>query len=238
MVQFEGGRNRWCEAVSKGRSIVFLDTTHGTNKFGYHLGFWLIITATGVTSPIAYSLQRLQKTEYFADLYAKFESIFGVQPEVICTDRDAAMCSALAVWPSCKQMVCVWHLSQNFEGQLNKLRVSGRRKIMKFFWSIVKEHDWSFRSKLEESLVKLRDMALKNSRCSQSAAAKKIRDGFQTWMDVLWSTRCKWATCYTARHFCGGTMTTGTFSLSLYLTSQFMLTSQSFNTNNTNQFNQ
>ena len=99
LVELEGGRNRWCETVSKGRSIVFLDTTHGTNKFGYHLGFWSVIAATGVTFPVAYSLQRLQKTEFFADLYHKFESIFGVQPEVICTDRDARPLAGFPLHP-------------------------------------------------------------------------------------------------------------------------------------------
>lgn len=207
-VELKRGRNLWASAIENGRGLVLLDTTHGTNIFGFYLAFWAVIDVHGVTVPIAYSLQKRQDRASFAYLYKMFTCVFVKPPTSLMTDRDRAMQAALSVWPSVPHFWCTWHLQNNFKSALKTIFPPGTKSgkhestALGEFWSICKEHDFSFRH-----LAKQRWDAMVSSVVSKSSVNATGKSRFRAWCDVVYKQKHKFLTCYTARSFTGGTFT-------------------------------
>ncbi|CAN0030352.1 unnamed protein product, partial [Hapterophycus canaliculatus] len=120
-------RERRASAVKFG-SVVIFDTTFNTNDLSMHLvqcgspfttGFALALIVTvdseNKTRIVGQALLRNESTDSFAFVLQHFKKLrHGLSPDVVFTDANKAMTSAIAdVYPDALHRYCIWHTLQN-----------------------------------------------------------------------------------------------------------------------------
>lgn len=96
-------------------SVVFIDATYKTNRYGLRMLHFAGFTATNKSYSIATMFMLREDESWFTVALETFSEIMG--PHVIrlvVTDRDTGLVNALhALWPSVRRVTCYWHLKEN-----------------------------------------------------------------------------------------------------------------------------
>ena len=94
-------------------NVVFvMDCTYKTNRFGMPLLNIVGITATNSTFNAGFAFICNEIEAMYVWALQSFE--FVTKPSIIVTDRELALMSAIAiVFPSTKNLLCIWHVNKN-----------------------------------------------------------------------------------------------------------------------------
>ena len=154
-------------------TVLFIDTTFQTNRFGLpmlHIGGF---TATNHSFSSAVVFMVMQTTEWYElaiKAYLDFVQLGSEAIKVVITDRERAIRNALhTVLPSAYQLLCQWHLSENIRGNTDKyFKRIARRKAG--YDIVVQSH--SFRDSWQAHVVQAKTKA------DMWAGLDKIRASF------------------------------------------------------------
>lgn len=217
LVELENGREFWKR--QENRSLLFLDTTHGTTYYGYYLSFFATVLPEGATMPVAYALQRRQDESSFRALYRDFEKLFGTRPKLVWTDRDRAMKAALRSWPSTRHGLCLFHISENFADMLirvipGNMYGSLRSRCQRMFWKVSTEHDSKFCDSIVRELRKI-GTTIVGEVVKHLGSTEKVKEDWEkrkkkltTFLETLESSVTSWASCWVAAVFSAGAQST------------------------------
>ena len=97
-------------------SVFHMDCT---NKFQMPLLNIVGIACTYQTFNAGFAFLNSETEESFTWALGEFSKI--VSPKVVCTDRDLALMNSLVkVFPSCKNLLCIWHINKNIMANCKK----------------------------------------------------------------------------------------------------------------------
>jgi len=137
--------------------VVFMDTSHGTNKYRYYLLLLSGISHYGHTVILAAALLRQQRAEDFSWVFEEIKNYLGdvwYRIQTVVTDGDGAMRNALQdKMPHAFQLRCVWHIQKNIEDKITE--IFGKHydaKEVSEFQSAVSQIIWSVEETESNSL--------------------------------------------------------------------------------------
>jgi hypothetical protein len=98
--------------------VIVMDTTHGTNRYRYHMLLLIGVSHYGHSAILASALLRNQQQEDFVWVFQQIQAFVG--PAVwdgirtVASDGDKALKAAISiVMPRVFHMRCVWHVQRN-----------------------------------------------------------------------------------------------------------------------------
>jgi len=105
-------------------TVFLLDCTYQTNKFHMPLLNIVGITCTYATFNAGFAFLREETEESYTWALKQLAAI--VQPTVLCTDRELALMNSIAaVFPTCRNLLCVWHINKNIATNCKKYFENG-----------------------------------------------------------------------------------------------------------------
>jgi hypothetical protein len=94
-------------------TTFLIDCTYKTNKFGMPLLNIVGITSTNSTFNVAFAFLSSEDEASYTWALKNFAKI--VNPKIICTDRELALMNSIKqVFPSARNMLCIWHINKVF----------------------------------------------------------------------------------------------------------------------------
>ena len=98
-------------------TIVLIDSTYKTNRYGFPLLEMVGMTSTCLTFSIGFAFMTSEKTHDVAWALKKLKSLIVKEenlPQVIVTDKDMALMNVVeSVFPTSKQLLCRFHIAKN-----------------------------------------------------------------------------------------------------------------------------
>ena len=192
-------------------NMLLFDPTHGTNRYGLKLCFFVTVGSSGQTIILAICLI---KHEDLADIewaLRCFHEVFKVAPLVFKTDGASAIASAFEacsgsgdIWEHCLHQLCIWHLSKNFYEHVRPVLCTNQvhwRTAYTRFWQIAKLSDSQFAEADDEepddtvrTTFNLEWIRL--SEFIKQHGTGSTLDQVGVWLDSLYKMRHKWAYCF------------------------------------------
>ena len=164
-------------------NVLLYDTKHGTNKYGFKLGCFTCIDENGRTQVLAGSFLLSEDVPCFSWAFGSFDRVFS-PPDVIFTDSDTAMASAIAkMWPDAIHLLCTFHIWKNFYMNIHPLFVNnyeGWKAVARMFWRLCKNSDLKFRDTFDDDFDNFVKLIKTTSRAGDEAVNKKLK-----WLDDL-----------------------------------------------------
>jgi hypothetical protein len=102
-------------------TVFIMDCTYKTNKFGMPLLNVVGVTATYHSFNAGFAFLREEKGEDYIWALDQFRKYSGVNPTVISCDREMALMNAIqTVFPTSKNLLCIWHINKNILANCRK----------------------------------------------------------------------------------------------------------------------
>jgi hypothetical protein len=106
-------------------SVLLMDSTYKTNRYGRPLFEMVGCTSTGNTFNVAFAIMKNEKIDNFTWALQNCRSLLtspDLGPKVTVTDRDPALINAVeTVFPDATPIVCRYHVSKNVVGKCKSL---------------------------------------------------------------------------------------------------------------------
>ncbi|XP_049937207.1 protein FAR1-RELATED SEQUENCE 5-like [Nymphaea colorata] len=128
----------------------------------------------------------VQTIESLVWLFAQFtEAMNGVHPQVVLTDEDSAIASAITqVWPNANQRFCPWHIFQNAINNVGHIF----------------SHQSGFKESLSKCMLKSKDE--ESFLCSWNEMLDEYQLHNNLWLQKLYKDKEKWSPAYDRQYFC------------------------------------
>ena len=215
--EMEGARDIWAQeecpeiisgmAPSRGISALY-DTTFNTNRGGLKLGLVIGVDQEGLTRILFVSMVLYQGAKDFEWVFEHLLECFRVDPNVIFTDSDPAMASAIAkVLPLTIHLLCTWHLSLNLS--TNVQPATGKNAfeaVRKKWWNICKTSDLLSINTFEQEWKELQD-TIPVPPMEPHEKYERYKTAM-AWLDKCAGKREMWAARWTWRHMTVGVHST------------------------------
>jgi len=102
-------------------NVFVADCTYKTNRFGMPLLNIVGVTSTYHSFNAGFVFMSEEVEENYTWAFEKFRQCLVSNPKVISTDRELALMNAIAsVFPSTKNILCVWHVEKNILANCRK----------------------------------------------------------------------------------------------------------------------
>jgi hypothetical protein len=161
--------------------VVSFDTTFGTNKESRPFGIFVGFNHFRATVVFGAALMYDKTFESFKWLFQSFlKAHNGQQPKTCYTDQDVAMGKAIAeVFPEAWHGLCTFHIMQNATKHLHEEKSENNKDtgILSDFSACMYESEDI--TEFEQKFELMRKKVMK-----------------QSWLDIIYKLKEKWAECY------------------------------------------
>jgi hypothetical protein len=198
-------------------NVLLFDPTHGTNRYGLKLCFFVTVGGTGQTIILAVCLIQHEDPADIEWALRCFHEVFKVAPGVFKTDGAAAIAAAFRacsdIWPLSKHQLCIWHLSKNFYEHIRPVLCTSPdhwKTAYTWFWRIMKVSDSQFADENQcHNDLDDDEHVPDNTIVTFGTQWRQLVEFVQThgsgstlelaiiWLESLYENRHKWAACYT-----------------------------------------
>jgi hypothetical protein len=194
---------RLSDTPSRGVSVLY-DTTFNTNRGGLKLGLIIGVDQEGKTRILFVSMVLYQGTRDFQWVFEHLLKCFRVAPNVIFTDSDGAMASAISeVLPRTHHLLCTWHLSLNLNTNVQPATTKDQfAAIRKEWWKICKNSELLSRNTFDQEWEYLVSIIPLPS--TDNADKMQKYKTAMTWLDKCKERRKRWAARWTWQHMTVG----------------------------------
>lgn len=186
-------QERWAKMSA---AVLLYDTKHGTNRYDMKVGCLTSIDERAKTQVLAVSILRYQDEDSFAWVFQKFEQSLTAAPVVCFTDSDDAMAAAIkTAWPSCRHLLCTFHLFKNFYENIHPLfvqRPAQWKMLAKRWWVLCKNSDKISCDRFALDWEMFATDIVAQANASPELIAKKL-----LWLSRMGVKSRQWAACYT-----------------------------------------
>ena len=188
-------------ARPKGRRVILVDTTHGTNAHNLKLALFTTVDSFGGSRILACALLLDESTESFQWAFENFQLVFG-GTDVVFTDEDPAMAAAIDALVGsdgqCLHLLCIYHISKNFWKHMRSFFVgSGTNGLWNAFvgafWSLAKDSDVASVDRFEDDWKTFIGMVEPHLDSADSRKAHLARE----WLERLKNKKSQWAARFT-----------------------------------------
>ena len=213
------------------KQCVIYDNTFNTSSYDLKLGVFSTVDNSGRSRIVACALLRSEDTDSFVWVMQCFLVCLGFAPNVILTDGDIALCSAIArVFPYSTHLLCIWHLARNvvkdtkgcFGATTRGVANAAWRRFYNAFWSIVLKTDERSIDSFDDEWVAMLALLEETATASEDVIQRAIEYLGGDELDdegshSIWDLRTKWAYRFTWSVFTFGANSTqcgeGVFAL-------------------------
>ena len=151
---------------TQGGRVLSLDTTWGTNQYGYKMMLYVTTDYQRRTRILAVAMLAAETQNLFEHCHRQFTSMFGdVHPSTFFTDDDSHLiASCTATWPEASPFLCVFHLSLTLNSLLSKCRTSNgsdeRKMVTDAWWDVILRTDVRSKQTFDADVKSLRDQVV------------------------------------------------------------------------------